>query len=131
MADNFEFGGKKTVPNQKLVTIHRIPLNKGNGFLGINKSSFEKALRKMGSRNYACFTLYLWLLANSNGYQFGLSPEAIENQIGMPKSTVRDLVNRLIKYGYLIRKEEGSNRYDFYEDPDELRGFDFSEPLDR
>ena len=101
-----------TVPHQKVVKIHRE--DKGNNFISISKESYSKAYRDMSSSS-AALGLYIWLVGNKDNYTFALSPEAIENQIGMARSSYNGAVKRLIDLGYLVRKDENSNVYDFYE----------------
>ena len=67
--------------------------------------------------NATCLVVYLYLAGNQEGYELALSPRAISQTVGMPESTVRDQINKLISYRYLVPKREGSNVYDFYERP--------------
>ena len=67
--------------------------------------------------NATCLVVYLYLAGNQEGYELALSPRAISQTVGMPESTVRDQINKLIAYRYLVPKREGSNVYDFYETP--------------
>lgn len=48
------------------------------------------------------------------------SPTAVELDIGLKQSTCRDHLKDLIKFGYLVQKRDGSNCYDFYEQPQDL-----------
>ena len=59
--------------------------------------------------------LYLYFAANANNYTLALSPQDIQNTIGMPQSTYRDQFRKLISKGYLVQREKAS--YDFYELP--------------
>lgn len=99
-----------TYPNQRLVTIHKADI--GNQFLGINKEVWMAACRDLG---YPATILYLYLSANANNYQLALSPAAVQNALGMPRTTYRDQIRNLINKGYLV--EVGGNRLDFYEVP--------------
>lgn len=101
-----------TVPHQKVVKVHRQPI--GNNFISISKESYSKAYRDM-SNSSASLALYIWLVGNKNNYSFALSPEAIEREIGMARSSYNGAVKKLIDLGYLVRKDENSNVYDFYE----------------
>ena len=106
-----------TVPNQKMVHINRDMPEKNEGnFLLIKKDNLYAAYRDL---NATALCLYLYLAANMHGYHFALSPKAISEEMGMPVSTVKDQINVLIKKGYLVRRAEGSNIYDFYEAPRE------------
>lgn len=99
-----------TVPNQKVIHIHREPLD-GN-FLGINNDNWKNAARVLGAH---AFLLYIYLASNKNDFVFALSPKAIQQEIGMPPSTFRDQLNKLISFGYLM--PGGGNKYHFYESP--------------
>ena len=104
-----------TVPNQKTVIVHRDPPNKNEGnFLQIKKNNLYKAYREL---NATCLVVYLYLAGNQEGFELALSPKAISQTVGMPESTIRDQINKLIAYGYLVPKREGSSVYDFYEVP--------------
>ena len=101
-----------TVPHQKVVKVHREPT--GKNFISISKENYSKAYRDM-SNSSSALALYIWLVGNKDNYTFALSPEAIENQIGMARSSYNGAVKKLIDLGYLVRKDEKSNVYDFYE----------------
>ena len=59
--------------------------------------------------------LYLYLAANANNYSLSLSPAALLEEIGMPRSTYHDQFKVLESKGYLIHRS--GNTYDFYEKP--------------
>ncbi|MBE7015222.1 MAG: hypothetical protein E7417_00120 [Ruminococcaceae bacterium] len=59
--------------------------------------------------------LYLYLASNADGFNLALSPAAIKNAIGMPTTTYRDQLKKLINKGYLV--QTGGNSFDFYETP--------------
>lgn len=99
-----------TYPNQRLVTIHKADI--GKQFLGINKDVWMTACCDLG---YPATILYLYLSANANNYQLALSPAAVQNALGMPRTTYRDQIRNLINKGHLV--EVGGNRFDFYEIP--------------
>jgi DNA-binding MarR family transcriptional regulator len=95
-----------------VVKVHREPT--GKNFISISKENYSKAYRDM-SNSSSALALYIWLVGNKDNYTFALSPEAIENQIGMARSSYNGAVKKLIDLGYLVRKDEKSNVYDFYE----------------
>lgn len=100
-----------TVPNQRLVAIHRE--RAASDFLGIKNSSWQAAARDLGAQ---ALMLYLYFASNANGFMLALSPAAIERTVGMPPSTYRDQFRKLINRGYLVQRGD-SNTYDFYETP--------------
>ena len=99
-----------TYPNQKIVTIHKEPLN-GN-YLGINRDVLFEACKRLTPYE---FELYVYLACNRDNYELRLSQSAVNSAIGMPRSTYYDQVHNLINKGYLV--ENQGNRYDFYERP--------------
>ena len=101
-----------TVPNQKVIQIHRKPL--GGGFLGISNDNWKRAARDLGAH---AFMLYIYFASNKDGYISALSPAAIQLEIGMPRSTYHDQLLKLESKGYLVRPETGKNVYHFYEVP--------------
>ena len=113
-----------TVPNQRLVAIHRE--RAASDFLGIKNSNWQAAARDL--------LLYLYFASNANGFVLALSPAAIRQAVGMPQSTFRDQFVKLIDRGYLVQRGD-SNTYDFYETPQRVThtsqnntpdGFDFT-----
>lgn len=104
-----------TVPNQRVVTIHREPAK--SDFLGIKNENWMYAARDLGAH---ALMLYLYFASNANGYTLALSPAAIRQAIGMPRSTYQDQLLKLMDKGYLI--ETGANSFDFYEVPKPRHG---------
>lgn len=102
----------KTVPNQQIVKVHRESM--GKNFISISKENYSKAYRDMSSSSSA-LGLYIWFVGNKDNYTFALSPQAIENQLGMARSSCHGAIKKLIELGYLVKKDEKSNVYDFYE----------------
>jgi len=104
-----------TYPNQKVVKIHRdMPKEKEGNFLLIKKGNLYQAYRDL---NATALVLYLYLAGNKENYELALSKEAVHAEVGMPNSTYRDQVQKLIDKGYLVQQKEGSNIYHFYEIP--------------
>ena len=101
-----------TVPNQHVYVIHR-EKTKGS-FIQIDKENFSKAYRDM-SKSSAALGLYIWLVGNKDNFIFAFSPQAIENQLGMARSSCHGAVKKLEELGYLVRRPN-SNYYDFYEE---------------
>ena len=103
------------VPNQRIVKVHRdMPGENEGNFLMIKKSNLYEAYRTL---NATALCLYLFLTGNMDGYNLEYSPKAIHAQMGLPESTCRDQFKVLVEKGYLVPKHEGSNVFDFYENP--------------
>ena len=84
----------------------------GGNFLGVNNEVWSAAARDLGAH---ALMLYLYFAANRNGYSFALSPAAIHEAIGMPRSTYRDQFVKLVSKGYLV--QTGGNTFAFFEKP--------------
>lgn len=102
--------GIVTYPHQRVVNIHREPIN--SDFLGIKNENWQYAARDL--KPFGCM-LYLYLASNRNNYKLALSPAAVRQAIGMAQSTYRDQFNVLLEKGYLV--QTGGNTFDFYEKP--------------
>lgn len=106
-----------TVPNQKVVHVHRdMPdKNKKEGnFLLIKKENWYAANKDLEPYG---LQLYLYIAGNRDGFDFALSQEAAERDAGITKTTFHKYVKVLIEKGYLVPRKENSNIYDFYEVP--------------
>ncbi|MBR5480818.1 MAG: hypothetical protein IKU85_03860 [Bacteroidaceae bacterium] len=108
-----------TVENQRRVLVHRdMPKDNEGNFLLIKKDNLYAAYRDL---NATALCLYLYLAGNKDGFDLAFSPKAIHNEMGLPESTCRDQFKVLVNKGYLVRRSETSNRYDFYEIPKEKK----------
>lgn len=102
-----------TVPNQNIVVIHReMP---ESDFLQIKNKNWQQMLRN--TKDPYSFILYLYFAANANGYSFALSPKAIEEATGLPRSTYYKKLALLKDKGYIV--EGKGNTLHFYEVPQE------------
>ena len=107
-----------TVPNQRLVKIHKDNRQK-DPFLSININLLAAVYQDLKSA--PSFFMYIYFCCNKDNFVVEFSPSHIENKFGFPKSTARDHFNKLIEKGYLVRKSEKSNMYDFYAEPQHLK----------
>ena len=99
-----------TVANQRTVCVHRE--RPSADFLGIKNENWKAAARDMSPH---ALKLYFYLAANADNYTFALSPAAITEEIGMPRSTYHDQFKVLVNKGYLVNTH--GNTYDFFEKP--------------
>ena len=112
-----------TVPHQRLVRIHKD--NKQQApFLSISVNLLAAVYQDLKSA--PSFFMYIYFCCNKDNFVVEFSPSHIENKFGFPKSTARDHFNKLIEKGYLVRKNENSNMYDFYAEPEHLKTQDKS-----
>ena len=97
-------------PFQKNITIHREPVK--NDFLCINNRNWKAANRVLGPYG---LQLYLYLASNKDNYNFYLSQEAAQQDVGICRTTFHNYINKMIEEGYLVQSK--GNCYDFYEVP--------------
>lgn len=100
----------QTVPNQRIMVIHREKPEKD--FLQIKNENWHNFLIHT-QNDYPALVLYLYLAANANNYSFALSPRAVEEATGLPRSTFYKKLKILVDKGYII--EGKSNILHFYE----------------
>ena len=100
----------QTVQNQKVMVIHREPVK--SDFLQLKNEHWHNFL-KHTNNDYPALVLYLYLASNANNYTFALSPKAITEATGLPRSTFYKKLKILIDKGYII--ENSSNVLHFYE----------------
>ena len=103
-----------TYPNQKVVTTHKAESNKENIYGILNIEALHQASKVMNDKE---FRLYVYMSCQQDGYTYGLSPKAIKERIGLSEDRCRAAVNGLIDKGYLKKQTDGSNLYDFFENP--------------
>lgn len=101
-----------SVPNQNFIVIHRDYPKKD--FLQIKNENWQNVL-KQTQEDYPALALYLYLASNANNYRLELSPQAIQNAIGMPRSTYYKKIQLLKEKGYIMEKQ--GNVLEFYEVP--------------
>lgn len=101
-----------SVPNQNFIVIHRDYPKKD--FLQIKNENWQNVL-KQTQEDYPALALYLYLAANANNWKLELSPQAIQNAIGMPRSTYYKKMQLLKEKGYIMEKQ--GNVLEFYEVP--------------
>ena len=100
----------ETYPNQRMIHIHReMPKT---DFLGIKNENWQAAARDLGAH---ALMLYLYLASNADGFNLALSPVAVRQATGMPRSTYQDQFVKLVDKGYLV--QANGNGYNFFEKP--------------
>ena len=104
-----------TYPNQRVVNIHREAAK--SDFLGIKNQNWQAAARDLGAH---ALMLYMYLAANADGFNLALSPAAVRQATGMPRSTYQDQFIKLIDKGYLV--QGSGNVYNFFETPQTSHG---------
>lgn len=102
-----------TVPNQNTIVIHREKPK--SDFLQIKNENWQKMIKE--TQDYYAFVLYLYFAANANGYTLALSPAAIKEATGLPRSTYYKKLQLLKEKGYVV--EGNGNQLHFFEIPQE------------
>ena len=59
------------------------------------------------------FKLYIYLLSNVNGYNFGFSPKDVAERYGCSIDTVRSAFTTLVDKGFLTLAEGSKSKYIF------------------
>ena len=103
-----------SVPNQNIIIIHREYPKRD--FLQIKNDNWHNMLHQTNV-DYPALALYLYLASNKDDYKLELSPQAIQNAVGMPRSTYYKKLQLLKEKGYIIEKQ--GNVLEFYEVPQE------------
>lgn len=107
----------QTNPNQKIISISgKAACDKENIYAKINKKALIEAMKNLTATN---FEVWLYLASQQNNYTFAFSPAAIQEETGLKKSSLQEGIRVLIKEKYLIKRNDNSNIYDFYEIPKE------------
>ena len=99
-----------TYPNQRVVNINRESAK--SDFLGIKNENWQAAARDLGAH---ALMLYMYLAANADGFNLALSPAAVRQATGMPRSTYQDQFVKLVDKGYIV--QQSGNVYHFFEKP--------------
>lgn len=103
-----------SVPNQKIVQIgERTARNGRNLYATVNLDALQQAMKTLKGSS-----LKMWLYLNKNQKDYALElSRAACLEWGIKKDSYYDGIEELIEKGYLIRNNEGSNLYTFYESP--------------
>ena len=99
-----------TYPNQRVIKINRESAK--SDFLGIKNENWQAAARDLGAH---ALMLYMYLAANADGFNLALSPVAVRQATGMPRSTYQDQFKKLMDKGYIV--QESGNVFKFFEKP--------------
>lgn len=102
-----------TVPNQRVVTIHKPPHKKGD-FTTVGVSAMLAAMENL---SYSEFMLYCYLMLNADGFRHMLSPTYIYRNTALTKNTYQRAFHELEKKGYLVQNPTAKTYFDFYEIP--------------
>ena len=111
----------KKFPNQKLITIHKEKCSQTDYYVRSNRDASFRACRDFSGRFANAFILWYYLSSIKDGSEWALSPEAVEEAVGLKIDAYNTAVEKLIEKRYLVLKS-GNTVYDFYEVPQEEQG---------
>lgn len=95
-----------TYANQKVININKKKYT--NDFLQIGNDEWMAAAQDL-TRN--TFILYLYLASNNDNFNLALSQKAVQNAVGMSKSSYHRAIDELLEKGYMCC--EHGNIYSF------------------
>lgn len=105
-----------TYPNQKVIITNKAQSDKENIYGIQNLKALYQAAKSLTNK---AFKLYIYMNCNQAGYKYALSPKAVCIDIGLKEKSCQSAVKELVEKGYLVKQNDGSNIYDFYELPPE------------
>ena len=104
----------ETVPNQRVLTIHKEPTDKQHKFTCNSLEALGEAAKRLQSKGG--FKLYMYIAKNNIEYcPFALSSSHFIAWSGIGIKAYTSAFNELVEQGYLVQKEGSSNTYYFYE----------------
>lgn len=102
----------RTVPNQKVVTVHKEPCNRNNLYCTINLDALRAASTALTAGGFA---LWLFYASNQDGYTFATGNTLARNTMGIKKDAYDRATGELMRLGYLV--PTGGNGFSFNEKP--------------
>ena len=103
----------ETVPNQRVLTIHKEPTDKQHKYTCNSLEALGEAAKRLQSKGG--FKLYMYLAKNQDKYNFSLSSSDFCNWSGLGIAAYRTAFEELEKQGYLIINGSSKNNYIFYD----------------
>lgn len=110
---NNNYRNIETVPNQRVITIHKEPTNAKNKYTTNNIKALEEAAKNLQSK--CGFKLYMYFAKNQNTYHTALSSSDFCKWAKCGMTAYNTAFKELEKKGYLIKKAETSTAYTFYD----------------
>lgn len=103
----------KTVPNQKVITVHKEKVDKQHLFTANNLEALFEAMYNLVST--VGFKLYMYIAKNRDDFSFALSSSDFCQKANCGMRAYNTAVEELIRKGYLVRVKETETIYNFYE----------------
>ena len=83
--------------------------------LSIRSQQGEKiAMMRLGQN---ALKIYLLVTSNANGYHFLITSNNVTEELGFSRSTYTRAIKELIDEGFLIKRTDGSEVWEFYDNP--------------
>ena len=109
-----------TYPNQRVIYIKKNAMPENNTNQRFVALDYEIMMKTMRDLTPTTHHVWVYLNANKNGYEFGLSTTDICAQTGLSPSTAKKAINELIEKHYLVLQPNKTKHYDFYATPQEV-----------
>lgn len=103
----------KTVPNQKIITVHKEKADKQHLFTANNLEALFEAMHNLVST--VGFKLYMYIAKNRDDFSFALSSSDFCQKANCGMRAYNTAVEELIRKGYLVRVKETETIHNFYE----------------
>lgn len=103
-------------PNQKRIVVHKLPCDSTHKYGLFNKLALQFAMQNLKNSS---FKLWAYLASNQNGYSFLLSAAEC-SAWGIKSDAYHNAVKDLISKSFLVKSDEYSTQYSFYEIPKEV-----------
>ena len=101
-------------PNQRGIKTHKEKCDKQNLYTLLNLEALQKAMSALTPK---AFELWIYLAKNQDQHFFWLSKVDFLYWSNIKGSSYYNAFNELVENGYLLKKEDQENQYDFYELP--------------
>lgn len=110
--DNRKGDNMITSPNQKKITISKVPLTENKPYLMIDLETLQIAMKELRGES---FRMWVYLAKNIDHYELALSP-ADAAEWGILRDSYHKAVKTLIDKNYLVQTGT-KNQFTFYERP--------------
>ena len=100
--------------NQRIVTTGKALCDANHRYTMTNIEAMKRAMNRLKPNAYK---LWVYLGKNQDQYTFALSQVDVTDFCGMSRNTYLSAFKELEAEGYLVRDNDGSNHYNFYEIP--------------
>lgn len=106
----------KSFQNQKkVITEKETPKGStGKQYITIYTDTLQAAAKDL---TYSAFKVYLWFIANKNGYEDVFSPKLISDAFGGDMGTIRDAFKVLVDKNYITLRPGSKATYIFHDKP--------------